>query len=127
MNKIRFSEEQIKKLAVNKNVKTISKLSITYQDDFKLRFIEEYLDGESPREIFRVNGFSVEDLGIKRIEQCTARWKKDYEKDGILELRDNRKTNSGRKSNKELSSAEIISIQEAKIKLLEEQVNILKS
>lgn len=126
MSKIRFTEEQIKEISENKNVKRISELSITYEDEFKLRFMEEYLNGKSARKIFKENGFNIEDLGSKRIEQCTARWRKDYEQDGILGLKDNRKINSGRKRNRELSSEEIISKQEARIRLLEEEVNILK-
>ncbi|WP_251026618.1 MULTISPECIES: helix-turn-helix domain-containing protein [unclassified Bacillus (in: firmicutes)] len=58
-------------------------------------------------------------LGMKRIEQSAYRWKKAYEKDGLIGLSDARKTDTGRPLKRELSQAEIIERQEARIKLLE--------
>jgi len=126
MSKITFSPKDIKALKNNPNVKRISELAITYTDDFKRKFIEEYLVGKLPRQIFEENGLDARILGMKRIEQSAARWKKAYSKDGIIGLVDTRKTTSGRPLNRELSPQEIIQRQEAKIKLLEEQVNLLK-
>ena len=53
-------------------------------------------------------------------------WSKSYNKDGIVGLRDTRSENSGRPRLKDLSQEEIIKRQEAKIKLLEGQVELLK-
>lgn len=88
--------------------------------------MEEYLTGKFPRQIFEENGFEIKILGIKRIEQSAYIWKKAYEKNGIIGLVDTRKTASGRPLEHELSQEEIIERQEAKIKILEEQVNLLK-
>ena len=44
MSKITFSEEQIEILKRKPNVKRVSEKSITYADDFKRIFIEEYLE-----------------------------------------------------------------------------------
>lgn len=52
MSKITFSQKDIKVLKNNPNVQRISELAITYTDDFKKRFIEEYLAGKLPRQIF---------------------------------------------------------------------------
>jgi len=126
MSKIKISASEIKKLEKNPNVKRVSTLSITYTDEFKKIFIEAYLLGKLPRVIFSENGFDVEVIGIKRIEQCTARWKKSYKRDGLIGLTDSRKSASGRPLERTLSSEEIIDRQKAKIKLLEGQVDILK-
>jgi len=126
MSKKIFSSKDIIKLKANKNVQQVSELAITYTDDFKKLFIEEYLKGKMPRQIFEENGFDVEMLGIKRIEQSACRWKKSYSKDGIIGLTDTRKSASGRPLQRELTQDEIIKKQEAKIKLLEEEVNLLK-
>lgn len=126
MSKITFSQKDIKVLKNNPNVKRISELAITYTDDFKKRFIEEYLSGKLPRQIFEENGFDENIVGRKRIEQSACRWKKSYSKDGIIGLVDARKIGSGRPLERELLPKEIIHRQEAKIKLLEEQVNLLK-
>lgn len=127
MSKITFSEKDIRTLQKNPNVKNVSTLAITYTDDFKRKFIEAYLAGKLPRRIFEENGFDVNILGIMRIEQSACRWKKAYTTDGIIGLTDNRKVASGRPLKRELSTEEIIERQQAKIKLLEAQVSLLKS
>lgn len=126
MSKITFSDRKVKILQKNSNVQHVSNLAITYSDDFKNKFMDEYLSGKLPRQIFEENGFDVDILGIKRIEQSAYRWKKAYENDGLIGLSDTRRTASGRPLKRELSQAEIIERQEAKIKLLEGQVELLK-
>lgn len=126
MSKITFSDQDIKTLENNPNVKRVSKLSITYSDEFKNKFIDDYLAGKSPRKIFKENDFDIEMICLKRIEQSAHRWKKAFEKNGLLGLTDTRKINSGRPQKKALSKEEIIKKQEAKIKLLEGQVDLLK-
>lgn len=71
-------------------------------------------------------GFDLNIVGVKRYEQAAARWIKSYNTDGIVGLRDTRKENTGRQTDKELSKDDIILKQEARIKLLEEQVQLLK-
>ncbi|WFD10154.1 IS3 family transposase [Tepidibacter hydrothermalis] len=126
MSKITFSKDNIERLNKNPYVKRVSEKSITYSDEFKIMFIEEYLRGSTPRTIFIDAGFDVEILGVKRYEQAAARWIKAYKKDGIIGLSDTRRVNSGRPSNAPVSKDDIISKQEAKIKLLEEQLELLK-
>jgi transposase InsO family protein len=126
MSKITFSDKEIKILQKNPNIQRVSSLAITYTQDFKNKFMDEYLAGKLPRQIFEENGFDVTMLGIRRIEQSAHRWKKAYEKDGLIGLSDARKTASGRPLKRDLSPAEIIERQEARIKLLEGQVELLK-
>ncbi len=126
MSKIIFSPEDIKKLEKNPNVAKVSERSITYTDEFKHLFIEEYLKGKLPRLIFENAGFDLDMIGKKRYEQAACRWINSYRKDGILGLKDNRSENSGRPRVMELSQEEIIERQKAKIVLLEEQVELLK-
>ncbi|THE11617.1 IS3 family transposase [Bacillus timonensis] len=126
MSKLKFSDKQVKKLQNNPNVQRVSNLAITYTDDFKSRFMDEYIAGKLPRQIFKENGFDEAIVGIKRIEQSAFRWKKAYEKNGLIGLSDSRKTTAGKPLKRELSQAEIIERQEARIKLLEGQVELLK-
>ena len=126
MSKIIFTDKEVKTLQKNTNVERVSSLAITYTEDFKNKFMDEYLAGKFPRQIFEENGLDSNILGIKRIEQSAHRWKKAYEKDGIIGLSDARKNTSGRPLKRELSQAEIIERQEARIKLLEGQVQLLK-
>ena len=55
---------------------------------------------------------------MKRIEQSAYRWKKAYEKNGLIGLTDSRNTDSSRLLKRELTPSEVIERQEAKIKLL---------
>ena len=55
---------------------------------------------------------------MKRIEQSAHRWKKAYEKNGLIGLTDSRKIGSGRPLKRELTPSEVIERQEARIKLL---------
>ena len=126
MSKIIFTKQEIETLQNNTNVARVSERAITYTDAFKHKFLDAYLAGKLPRHIFEENGFDVEVIGMKRIEQSAYRWKKAYEKDGSIGLTDSRKSNSGRPLIRELTSTEIIERQEARIKLLEGQVALLK-
>ncbi|MFE5392922.1 IS3 family transposase, partial [Bacillus thuringiensis] len=126
MSKITFSTTEVKMLQKNPHVQSVSERSITYTDSFKNKFMDEYLGGKLPRQIFIENGFDVDVIGMKRIEQSAYRWKKAYEKEGLIGLTDSRKSSSGRPLKRELTSSEVIERQEARIKLLEGQVELLK-
>jgi putative transposase len=126
MSKKTFTPREIKTLQKNLNVQRVSERSITYSDSFKTKFMDEYLAGKLPRQIFIENGFDVDVIGLKRIEQSACRWKKAYERNGLIGLTDLRKTSSGRPLKRELTPEEIIERQEARIKLLEGQVDLLK-
>lgn len=52
MSKITFSTKEIKTLQKNPNVQRVSERAITYTDAFKNRFMDEYLGGKFPRQIF---------------------------------------------------------------------------
>ncbi|MBD0384899.1 IS3 family transposase [Paenibacillus sedimenti] len=121
-----FSAEERESLAKNKYVVRVSEKAITYDDEFKRLFIDQYMMGKTPREIFESNGFEVNVIGMKRVEQSADRWKKAYEQGGIIGLVDSRKESSGRPLRRELSQDEVIAKQEAKIRLLESQIELLK-
>lgn len=127
MSKKLFTEDDIGILKANPHVLRVSERSITYTDEFKRNFIEEYLKGQKlPRIIFEEAGFDIEMIGLRRYEQSAARWLRSYNKDGIVGLRDTRASNLGRPRLNELSPEQIIMRQESKIKLLESQVELLK-
>jgi hypothetical protein len=126
MSKKRFSEDERESLSKNNYVVRVSEKAISYSDEFKRLFIDQYLLEKTPREIFEANGFDVRVIGMSRVEQCADRWKKAYQQDGIVGLRDTRKERSGRPLGRELSQDEVITKQEAKIRLLESQIELLK-
>lgn len=76
--KINFTREQQTLLAHNPNVHSVSSKEIWYTNAFKMRFIEEYLSGKGPKQIFEEAGFSVKMLGYKRVERAAANWRQAY-------------------------------------------------
>ena len=126
MSKVIFNDKQIKLLAKNPNVLKVSDKAITYSEEFKNKFIEENSKGILPRKIFEDNGFDIEIIGIKRIEQSAARWRKKYLDMGVLGLKDSRTSNSGRPLLRELTAQEEIERLKAKISLLEIENEFLK-
>ena len=126
MSKVIFNDKQIKLLAKNPNVLKVSDKAITYSEEFKNKFIEENSKGILPRKIFEDNGFDIEIIGLKRIEQSAARWRKKYLNMGVLGLKDSRTSNSGRPLLRELTAQEEIERLKAKISLLEIENEFLK-
>lgn len=108
MSKITFSPKEINILQKNPNVHRVSERAITYTDAFRNKFIDEYLIGKLPRQIFMENGFDVDVMGMSRIDQSAYRWKKAYEKNGLIGLTDSRKAASGKSIKRELTPSEII-------------------
>ena len=126
MSKVIFNNKQIKVLAKNPNVLRVSDKAITYSEEFKNKFIVENSKGILPRKIFEDNGFDIEIIGLKRIEQSATRWRKKYADMGVLGLKDSRTSNSGRPLLRELTAQEEIERLKAKISLLEIENEFLK-
>ena len=126
MSKIIFSDKQIKKLEKNIYVKKVSQKAITYTFEFKEKFIVEYRNHRLPRHIFEDAGFDLDIIGIKRIETATSRWKKAFNNDGELGLKDKRKGASGRPLLKKLTSEQEIERLNAKIEFLKMENDFLK-
>ena len=126
MSKKLFTEEEIIILKQNKYVKKVTSKGITYTDEFKRIFIDENTNGKFPRQIFEENDFSIEILGMKRIESAGKRWRSAFRRNGVSQLQDNRKFNTGRPSEKDLSIEEKYEKLQAKIKLLEAENELLK-
>ncbi|MDQ0903906.1 hypothetical protein [Paenibacillus sp. V4I7] len=79
MSKKIFSEKDSLNLSTNRCVTTISEKAITYADELMQLFIDQYMAGQTPREIFEANRFKVNVIGMKRVKQCAERWKKAYD------------------------------------------------
>lgn len=124
MSNILFDEEQQKQLRASHWVKSVTEKSISFTEDFKVYFINEYNLGKLPKQIFKDAGFDINMLGDKRIEQCTARYKRQNKR--IEGFHDTRANNSGRGIGKELSideENELLKKQNAK---LQQELEFLK-
>jgi len=121
-----FNSKEIKILADNKFVKSVSEKGITYTDEFKRLFIAENEKGKLPRQIFAECGFDIEVIGKKRIESSANRWRSVYSKDGVNGLQDTRKGNTGRPREKDLSIEEKYERLKAQVSLLKAENELLK-
>ena len=126
MSRIKFTDENVLELAKNIYVKNISNKSITYTNEFKIHFIAEYNNGKTPRQIFDEAGFNIDIIGTKRIECASSRWRKAYEKSGVLGLDDSRFNNSGRPRVRELTIEEILAKKDAEIEYLKAELELIK-
>jgi transposase-like protein len=126
MSKKAFIEKEITLLAKNPYVKSVSSKGITYSEEFKRHFIREYDKGKLPREIFEEAGFDVNIIGKKRVQSSSDRWRKAFQEEGVLGLRDSRQDSSGRPRLTELSLEEKYARMEAQMNLLKAENELLK-
>ncbi|HEC2152103.1 TPA: IS3 family transposase, partial [Staphylococcus delphini] len=57
MSKRLFTEDEIADLKSNKYVLNVSPKAITYTEEFREHFVEEYENGKTPSQIFKEAGF----------------------------------------------------------------------
>ena len=106
MAKKMFSEEEIRDLQANPYVKKVSKKSITYTQEFREFFMNEYQKGKLPSQILKAADFDTTVLGRERIKCLCKRFRKmDKRPEGLA---DTRKGNAGRPSTKDLAQEEEI-------------------
>ena len=75
MGKNYFTDEQLEVLLKNPYVKSASYKAITYTEEFKAYFVEEYEAGKTPSVILRNSGFDVGALGRERIDNISLRFR----------------------------------------------------
>lgn len=74
-----FSDEEINILKENPNVVKVTRRTIEFSDEFKIRALAEYNKGKSARKIFTESGLSVESIGINRVRGFIQRISKAQE------------------------------------------------
>ena len=126
MTKRLLTKKEQAQLKMNPFLQSVSDKAITYTDEFKRHFIAENENGKLPRDIFEEAGLSVDLIGIDRINTAAKRWRAAYREFGVEGLKDTRKTNSGRPSDRELTLEEKIVRLEAKNQLLQAENELLK-
>ena len=97
------------------------------QMSLKVFLLRRMRKGKFQDRYFEENGFDIEIIGIEEYIKLLLRWRtKLIMKSGVLGLRDTRKGNSGRPTQKELSLEEKYERLEAKIQLLKAENELLK-
>ena len=93
-----LSSAEMDVLKKNPYVEDVNRQRSLYTEEFKCFFMEQYLAGKRPVDIFRQAGFDVSMLGEKRIERATARWRAMYAANGMEALRGQVKANAKKKA-----------------------------
>lgn len=120
-----FTAEEIEYLSLNKYVESVNEKQIIYTNEFKEFFVHEYTNGKGPTLIFESVGLYKRILGAKRIEKATSRWMKAYE-NGTLNVSATLNKRYPVPKSQNITDKELIRRQEARIKLLELEVELLK-
>ena len=133
MGRGKLTEEEIKVLKQNPFVSDAGGSRILYTNEFKYRFMEEYLAGKKPTQIFRDAGFNPKMLGSKRIERATQRWKESYNAGTLGSYQDATIRNKADDSMKSEEEHQIFSMylqimekQREQIKMLQDENRMLK-
>lgn len=109
----RLSPMEIEILKQNPYVEDVSHRRIMYTYEFKCRFMEQYLSGMRPVEIFRQAGFDVAVVGEKRIERATARWKALYAGNGVEGLKGTAEKSASAEGSRGNTSVSPLAVHEA--------------
>jgi len=126
MSKKLFTDQEMEILKQNKYVKRVGPKGITYTDELKQYSITKSEEGFLSTEIFEMAGFDLSMIGRVRAQKALDRWKRTYNKSGVMGLKDNRIGTSGRPLERELSLEEQLERKEARIKFLEVQLEFQK-
>ena len=86
-----LSEYQRRILLENTNVEKITEKFVVYTSGFKVKTVKQYLNGESPNDIFLKANIPIE-LFIKGYcLSCIKRWKKKYLEQGPESLKEDKR------------------------------------
>lgn len=119
-----FTEEQQEELRKNPYIQKVSNKSITYTNEFRELFANEYRSGKIPSQILTECRIDHQLLGKKRKDALVSMVKKcELRSEGFEDIR---KGNSGRPVTKDLTDAEQIRRLEHQIKYLKQENEFLK-
>lgn len=124
MGKNHFTEEQQLELSQNPYIQKVSAKTITYTNEFRQKFEEEYRAGKLPSQILIDMGIDPRVLGNRRKSSLVQRIK--LYKSRPEGYKDTRQNNSGRPSTKELTDTEKIKRLEQKIEYLKQENEFIK-
>lgn len=81
MGKGKLTAEDLEILSKNQCIEKIvgDGTRIVWKESFKQHFVDEYIAGKPPIEIFNEAGLTSQLLGYKRIERAAARWRKMHD------------------------------------------------
>ncbi len=127
MSKRKLTTKQVADLRKNSNVAKCSDRAITYNKDFNVRAVRQYVeDGLAAKEIFRVAGFDLEAIGKDTPKMCLRDWRRIFKMKGVSGLMtETRGRGGGRPKTKGLTDTKKIEYLEAKVAYLKAENDFL--
>ncbi len=103
-----FSDSDRKELENSPHVFKVTGSNVTYTSKFKINAVKTYLNGKSPKEIFREGGINLGLFEESYAKRALARWRKIYSEAGPQGLKAERRGSgaTGRPPGKKFSSQE---------------------
>jgi transposase-like protein len=71
----RYSDQDLNELGRNPNVLKICGSNISYKPKFKIRAVEDYLAGKTPKDIFRAAGINLGLFDPDYAKKALSRWR----------------------------------------------------
>jgi len=120
-----LSDYQRKELLKNPNVEKITEKHVVFTSKFKIKAVELYFDGKSPKQIFEDAGIKTHYFKSNYPQFCIKKWKKKYLEKGKesfdIELRGSSKVGRPKKENlDELTYEELRAVIDIQREVIEE-------
>lgn len=119
----RFTPFQRSKLLANRNVEDVTEKSVQFTSKFKIKAVQQYLDGMKPDEIFESAGIPVSFFKARYCGYCLKRWFQKFKGEGKESLKEDNRGWSGRpvtENLNDLTYEELLALVEIHKEALEE-------
>ena len=119
-----FTEEELKSLRSNINVRRVTRETISFTEEFTKRFYCERINGKAIRDIFKDNGIDPEMLGESRLYSYDFHTRRNAQRE--TGFADERKLNRRRPKKKAETDADRITQLEHELAYTRQEVEFLK-
>ena len=114
---------QRSKLLANRNVQEVSEKSVSFTSAFKIKAVQQYLDGSSPDQIFLDAGIPINFFKADYCRSCIKRWVQKFQAKGEESLKEDGRGSTGRPKKErpeDLTYDELLALVEIQREALEE-------
>lgn len=119
-----FTPQQRSKLLANRNVKDVTEKTVSFNIDFKIKAVHDFLNGKSPTQIFEEAAIPLNFFKSDYCRLCLKKWVSKFEKDGEEGIRADGRGSGGGRPKKErlqdLSYDELLALVEIHKEALDE-------
>ena len=118
-----LTPSQQSQLLANRSVQEVTEKSVSFTSAFKIKAVQQYLDGGLPNQIFLSTGIPIHFFKENYARFCIKRWVQKFRINGEESLREDGRGNSGRPKKErpeDLTYDELLALVEIQREALEE-------